>query len=100
MDGDKHETGNFNIELQGNSIEVSPNPASGIFKISFFSFNEGIADIRILSSLGLVVYSGQIVVTPDSNQFEFDLSAFTGGIYYLITRINGFSSRAKLLLLR
>ncbi len=98
-EGDNQETGYFSIQLMGNSVEVMPNPSSGAFKITFLSMEAGMADVQVITSAGIVVFSGRFNVSPDSNQFEINLSGLARGMYYLNSRINGNISRAKLLLI-
>jgi len=84
----------------GNSVEVMPNPSSGVFTITFLSMKAGMAEVQILTSTGVVVFSGKLNISPDSNQFEINLSNLARGMYYLYSNINGDISRAKLLLIK
>jgi PKD repeat protein len=97
LDGYNKATGDCTISLLGNSIEVYPNPSSGIFNIIFSTMADGVADVQIYSPVGTMVYSEKFNVTLIANHFTFDLSTLSQGIYFIQAKINGTITQAKLM---
>jgi PKD repeat protein len=100
VDGYNGATGNFDIDLLSNSLEVFPNPSNGQFDIIISNADDGIAELRIISQIGQLLYINHLNVTKEANRFSFDLSSYTQGIYILEAKINGTSSKAKLIIVK
>ena len=100
LDGHNKNTGTTTIDLITESIEVYPNPSNGIFTVSILGKEEGIANVKIISMIGNVVYSDKFPVSLDSNKFSFDLSTLTQGVYFIHSTIDGISTTAKLMLVK
>jgi PKD repeat protein len=100
VDGDNHATGSCSIDLLTNSIEVFPNPSSGIFTIIISNVSAGTADVKILSPIGTIVYSNSFQISLDANRFNFDFHTLSQGLYLIQAKINGAVSKAKLMLVK
>jgi hypothetical protein len=100
LEGHNKATGECSIDLLTNSIEVYPNPSTGEFNISILGKSDGIADVKIMSIIGNVIYSNKIPVSLDSNKFLFDLSGQAAGIYFIQATIDGTKTTAKLMLVK
>ncbi len=74
-------TGLEDYSVEEMSIEVSPNPNSGSFRINLSIFYKGNAVIEIYDLLGNVVYS-EAVINPTSEQTIILPSELTSGMYF------------------
>ena len=69
-------------ELNQNSLDVYPNPGKGIFVLKLNSKNESV-NIKIVNSLGKVVFEEQKVSVNDNRSKTIDLSNLPQGVYML-----------------
>jgi gingipain R len=65
------------------AITVSPNPNSGIFKVSVGSFKGDRISLSIFNPVGTVVYEEPDFAVNDKSDKTIDLSALKEGIYFL-----------------
>ena len=98
VDGSNGETGNCVIDLLSSSLDVYPNPSTGNFNVIILDNNDGLANVKITSLMGQVLYSTDIAVSKENNSFTFDLSPYDSGLYFLAVTINGTTLKTKLLL--
>jgi hypothetical protein len=81
------------ILLEDNGFIVSPNPSSdGKFVLSKQHQKE-ISNIEIYNALGSKIALSELSL----QNFEFDLSSYASGIYYLSFHVNGRKTIAKLI---
>ena len=99
LDGNNAAFGNVVIDLISNSLEVYPNPSSGLFNLIVSHPFPGIADVSVYNMQGQKMYVTQNFVTITSNHFTIDLSSFAKGIYLLNVTINGSRLSKKLMIL-
>jgi hypothetical protein len=99
LDGNNAAYGNVVIDLISNSLEVYPNPSSGIFNLIVSHPFPGIADVSVYNMQGQKMYVNQKYVTITANQFSIDLSGFAKGIYLLNVTINGSRLSKKLMIM-
>ncbi|RZK28989.1 MAG: T9SS type A sorting domain-containing protein [Hymenobacter sp.] len=79
------------------SIWLSPNPASAATTLSCYVANRSTATVKILSTLGQVLYEKPYPLNAGSNQFTLPLSAFAKGMYYVqLIWADGHHSSSKL----
>jgi PKD repeat protein len=95
LDGDNLEPGNYMLELWSGSVEVYPNQSDGNFDLIISSEKEGVADIRIISEQGRIMYATKHYVTSVDNRFTFDLSTLSSGFYMVQVFINGTVMKSK-----
>lgn len=100
VDGRDGQEGDISINLLTNSIEVYPNPSSGIFYLTVGSTTSGQADLYVYNQTGQLVYAGNNTIDPQDNTLEFDLSHLANGIYYFRAVINGETMSKKLVLMK
>jgi PKD repeat protein len=100
VDGSAGSTGSCVIDLSSNSIEVFPNPTSGVFNVIVSNDEEVTAEIKIVSTTGSELYSSKLNVSKENNSFTFNLSSYPAGLYYVIVSTNGSNMKAKLLLVK
>lgn len=80
-------------------IAVSPNPSSGLFRISSNkAFNEAFT-VNIHNILGTEVYYQEVKATSDK-EIEINPGHLTEGVYLLILRSGRFTSNHKLMIRR
>ncbi len=98
LDGNNAAYGNVVIDLISNSLEVYPNPSSGIFNLIVSNPISGTADINVFNIQGQKLYTKQYSVDLNSNKLSLDLSGLAKGIYLLNVYINGSRLSKKLIL--
>lgn len=98
VDGKDGAFGELTISLLSNTIEVYPNPSSGIFHFTVSSLEDGLAELSIFSFTGQQVFSQTKPISDVSNTFDMDLSRLPGGFYLIRTNINGLIMTKKLIL--
>jgi len=99
LDGNNAAFGDVVIDLISSSLEVYPNPSTGIFNFIVSNPLPGIADVSVYNMLGQQMYAKQNFVAINSNHFSIDLTGFAKGIYLLNVNINGSRLSKKLILL-
>lgn len=75
------------FEAFGNSIEVKPNPSSGIVSVSLSNALKGRGTIGVFSVNGTRVQQTEIEKSQDTVVFPLDISALSSGLYLLEIRI-------------
>lgn len=100
LDGVNNATGECTIDLLTNSIEVSPNPSSGLFNIVISNITDGKAEVKIFSPVGTMVYSNSFMVSVDANHFSFDLSSLAQGMYFMQAKVNGVLTKTRLMIIK
>lgn len=98
LDGNNAAYGDVVIDLISNSLEVYPNPSSGIFNLIVSNPYSGMADINVFNMQGQKLYTKQYSVNINSNKLSIDLSGLVKGIYLLNVDLNG-SRLSKILIL-
>jgi PKD repeat protein len=99
VDGNNAAHGNLGIILLNNSLEIYPNPSTGLVKLMIPNTEPGLADVMICDLSGRRLFSRQYTVTKLSNTFIIDLSNCARGVYLLNVRINGWMLSKKLVVL-
>jgi len=97
VDGNSSAFGDLTIDLISNSIEVYPNPSTGIFNLIIANPFTGYADVVVSDLQGRELFKTQYLASLTSNKFTIDLSAYTKGMYLLNVRINGSTLSKKLI---
>ncbi|RKD91505.1 T9SS type A sorting domain-containing protein [Mangrovibacterium diazotrophicum] len=100
VDGTDAAEGEIGLRLLTNSIEVYPNPSSGLYHLTVASVEGGEAELFVYNQLGQMVYSGTGTFDQDENTIDFDLSNNPAGIYYFRASINGEMMSKKLILVK
>ena len=70
---------------QEETIHVYPNPATDILKIVFDDTNQHSLHIKILNSIGQLVFSRD---GNSKNQFEINVSDWANGVYFIDVRVD------------
>lgn len=91
--------GNVSISLLSNSLEIFPNPSNGRFDVIISSFDEGVAELKVYSSLGKQMLSMKLDTSFSNNRFSFDLTDFPSGIYVIQVRIGSSTLTSKAMVL-
>lgn len=94
LSGDNHEINEAKIF---NSIQIIPNPTTGIFRLDFNSQDIGKGTINIFDFSGNLVYTKQIEKTEPNFSAQYDLSSFSKGIYNLQIIVNGQTDNALIM---
>lgn len=89
VDGINGDEGEMSIQLLSNTIEVYPNPSTGIFHLTVASVLDGDAEMAVYNSKGQQVYAGNGLFNQQANTVDFDLSGNPAGLYYFRAMING-----------
>ena len=98
VDGNNAAYGDLVINLESHSLEVYPNPSTGLFRLVISNPDAGMAEVTISDLNGKKMFFNPYQVSPDSNQFDIDLSGCAKGIYLINVRMNGYNLNKKLLL--
>lgn len=99
VDGNNAAYGNFTIDLLSNSLEVYPNPSTGIFNVLISNLFPGRAEVNVYDLKGKQIYNDQFIVSIESNKFSIDLSGVSKGVYLLNVVLNGSKLSRKLVVL-
>ncbi len=99
VDGTNGAEGEFELNLRTNSIEVYPNPSTGVFHLTVASMEDGDATLAVYGQHGELVYQGNGSFTQSNNTIDFDLSGKPSGVYYFRAVINGQAMTRKLVLI-
>jgi hypothetical protein len=83
--------GNLEITLSAKSSQptnknlvIAPNPFENSITLNTSNLNPGNCRIRIVSTLGIEVYTSETIISSSNQQLDIsDLSALTAGIYFL-----------------
>ncbi len=76
-----------------NHIEIFPNPVKNIINVSILDLGEVFAILNLSDENGRILE----VKTQVTTQFEFDISKYKAGVYYLIVWIDKKSTSFKIL---
>jgi len=98
VDGNGGDYGEYSIELLSNTIEVYPNPSTGVFHFTVSSYDDGLAQLAVFSFTGQQVLSTAETISSDSNTFDLDLSGLPSGFYLFRVNIDGLIMSKKLIL--
>ena len=85
-------------EVSGNQITVSPNPSNGTFKLTFDATKSQIADISIMNTAGLTVYSESNVTLSRDVAKTIVTNGLPSGEYFLYIKTNDSKLVKKILI--
>ncbi|WP_163709120.1 T9SS type A sorting domain-containing protein [Mangrovibacterium lignilyticum] len=100
VDGVDGAEGDLDLNLLTNSVEVYPNPSSGLYHLTVASVSDGDAELSVYSQTGQLIYSGVGSFNQQENMIDFDLSNNPSGVYYFRAIINGAIMSKKLILVK
>jgi subtilisin family serine protease len=66
-----------------NSCYLYPNPNDGVFNLHYLSKQSEEVKLEVADLTGKIVWARSWAVTEGVNQYPFDLSAFSGGLYFI-----------------
>lgn len=69
-------------EINNNELKIFPNPTDGIFTVSLTNNNKDIM-LVVADNLGREIFVRNIDKSIEVYQYEFDLSAYSSGIYFV-----------------
>ncbi len=75
---------NQNMVEEMSDLNIYPNPSDGLFRINYNSKSEAKGLINVFNTNFQLVYSKEIFIAEESNNFEIDLSDKQKGMYYLV----------------
>lgn len=99
LDGTDGAEGEVVLTLLSNSIEVYPNPSTGLYHLTVASKTDGMAKLSVYSQTGQLVYAGTANFNQQENTIDFDLSRLPAGIYYFRAVVGETELSKKLILL-
>ncbi len=71
-------------QLFNENLAVVPNPFDNAISLNVIDLSEGNYHIRITSTLGVEVYTSEIIISSSNQQIELsNLPALTSGVYFL-----------------
>jgi hypothetical protein len=79
------------------TVNIFPNPSDGIFSIKISSLSNKPASLKIMNTLGTVVYQSNINVDP-SKTMDIKLTNQPEGIYYLNLKGEGVNLIKKVII--
>jgi hypothetical protein len=86
---------NVSSDLQ---LQVYPNPSPGIYHINFLKERNSDMNIKVVDMTGRIILEDEINPGDrSSNNYLFDISDFTNGVYYLMIESEGAQFTEKLL---
>ncbi|MBE0638823.1 MAG: T9SS type A sorting domain-containing protein [Bacteroidales bacterium] len=65
------------------SMEIFPNPTTGLVNVSFSSEKQMIGEVTILNATGQVILKGEIDHNDDLTVKSYDLTGHPAGVYYI-----------------
>jgi hypothetical protein len=65
------------------SCIVQPNPNNGMFKLNIRSMKDEVVNIRLLNTLGSIVYEHQGIQVNEKLGIDLNMSNLPGGIYFM-----------------
>ncbi len=74
-------------EIGLNEVSVYPNPGNGLFTVEISGLNSKDLSIKVLNTLGAIVYDQVGIETSANYKTTIDLSELNKGVYFLV--ING-----------
>jgi type IX secretion system substrate protein len=80
------------------SITTRPNPSAGLVQIEVFSKLSGKFNFKVVDLPGQPVYNSTVELTEGRNQFDFDGSQLSNGMYILLLESEQGSLSQKLLI--
>ncbi|NBR13850.1 MAG: T9SS C-terminal target domain-containing protein, partial [Crocinitomicaceae bacterium] len=84
---------NCDEEILTDKLKAYPNPSTNQFYIDFNSVNiEGVGEITISDSKGLVIYSRSVQIEKGNNFFTINELSASPGLYYINLKSNKFAS--------
>jgi len=96
VDGNNGAYGDLVIDLISNSLEVAPNPSTGIFHIIISNPAQGLARVIVSDLNGATLFENLYNINLSNNKLDIDLTNFTRGIYILNVQINNSKLSKKL----
>jgi PKD repeat protein len=100
LDGNNGAFDTCYIDFYSNNVEAFPNPSKGVFNLVVSYQKELPAIISIYSVLGQRLFTKKVDVSNSSNQFSFDLSNYTPGVYFIGVLIDNREQRKKILIVK
>jgi len=97
LDGNNAAYGDAVIDLISNSIEVYPNPSTGIFYLIISTPTTEIADVAVYDLQGRKLLEKQYTTSLTSDKFSLDLSGYAKGMYLIDVKINGSNLSKKVI---
>lgn len=98
VDGKNAVYGNIAIDLISNSLEIYPNPSTGVYNMVIANPVDGLAHIYVYNIQGQKVHEEKLPVSMTSNKFTLDFSELASGMYLLNVQMNGYNHSKKLIL--
>jgi hypothetical protein len=77
------------------AVIVSPNPVSGVTKVSLAATGTGNAKWKVIDNTGAVVMQNTLELRPGVNTMTLDMTRLAAGVYYLDVKGNGIEQRVK-----
>jgi PKD repeat protein len=81
-----------------NKFIITPNPSDGLINISFEYSGEETIDIRILNTLGKIIYREDVTLRDNSRSFQVDLRSAEAGVYFVVVSQNEYKSTYKMII--
>ena len=88
---------NVNEQHQQHLFEHYPNPTKGPVQV-ILNFQGKDANIDIASSLGVIIQSKEISGLSNQKKFNFDISNYAEGIYFVVVTADNLVDKEKLIL--
>jgi len=79
------------------SVNVFPNPNSGVFKIEFDGSFSGQVDIIVFNQLGMLVYSRENILYRKDETLEINLENHQKGVYQLFIKNKNYLTNRKII---
>jgi hypothetical protein len=86
-----------NVSANNESLNIYPNPASGIINLKCFIQGTGNYSMNLSNVLGQTIYSRNIIISGNYKG-SIDVSSFTKGIYFLSLKGSSGTEMVKKLL--
>jgi len=80
------------------NISIFPNPATNETTLKIKSDNSVNSNVKVMNTLGQIVYTKQISLNPGTNNFKIDTKEFANGVYFLVVESEKNSTSKKLVI--
>lgn len=97
VDGQNGDYGEMAISLISQTIEVYPNPSTGLFHFTLGEVEGSTVELAVYSMTGQRVFARSVSFAANENTVDVDLTSWPAGLYFFRVKLNGTVLAKKLM---